>query len=101
MSATDMIEVRIPAGVSPTAEDRELLTTTLHAIVELRYPEGHTWPDVERVLGRRGWTVRARLMWVAEARRGREIEQAVATTRDEAYEQVLQLTKLDELTGVT
>lgn len=65
-----------------------------------RTAEGRrTWDEVERELIARGWTVRAQLMWVAEARRGREIEQAVGTTREDAYDQLEQLTKVDELTG--
>ena len=100
MNDTRTIEVRLPKQADPTAEDLELLDATFHAIVDLRFHEGHCWSVVERELASRGWRVEGRLMWVAEARWGREVEQAVGRTKDEAYEQVQQMTKLDELPGV-
>jgi hypothetical protein len=100
MNDTRTIEVRLPAQADPTPEDLELLDATFHAILDLRFHEGHHWSALERELASRGWRVEGRLMWVAEARRGREVEQAVGRTKDEAYEQVQQMTKLDELPGV-
>jgi hypothetical protein len=100
MDITKSIEVRLPAGARPSQEDLELLDATFQAIVSLRFQGGHTWDQVERLLVESGWNVRSRLMWVAEARRGREIEQAVGATKDEAYDQLQQLTRLDEVTGV-
>ncbi len=100
MNATKTIEVRLPVQVEPTPEDLELLDATFHAIVELRYQGGHTWDAVERELAARGWRTQSHLMWVAEARRGREVEQAVGRTKDEAYDQLQHLTTLDELPGV-
>jgi hypothetical protein len=94
------IEVRLPAQADPTPEDLELLDATFHAILDLRFHEGHRWNALARELASRGWRVDGRLMWVAEARRGREVEQAVGRTKDEAYEQLQQMTKLDELPGV-
>jgi hypothetical protein len=58
------------------------------------------WERVERTLAERGWTVESRLMWVADARRGHDVERAVGRTKDEAYTELQELTKLDELTGV-
>lgn len=58
------------------------------------------WQRIERELASRGWQVESKTMWVADARRGRDIERAVGATRDEACEQLLELTKLDELMGV-
>jgi hypothetical protein len=100
MDATKTLQVRLPAQVEPTAEDLEMLDATFQAIVALRYQGGDTWQDVERALVTLGWSVQSHLMWVAEARRGHDIEQAVARTKDEAYDQLQHLTKLDELTGV-
>jgi hypothetical protein len=100
MNATKTIEVRLPVQADPTPEDLELLDATFHAILDLRFHEGHRWTVIERELASRGWRVEGRLMWVAEARRGREVEQAVGRTKDEAYDQVQQMTKLDELPGV-
>lgn len=100
MNTTRTIEVRLPVQAEPTPEDLELLDATFHAIVELRFQGGHMWDSIERELGRRGWRVQSRLMWVAEARRGREVEQAVGRTKDEAYDQLQQLTTIDEMPGV-
>lgn len=58
------------------------------------------WERVERALAERGWVVESRLMWVADARRGHDVERAVGRTKDEAYAELQELTKLDELTGV-
>lgn len=101
MDASKTIQVRLPANAPATPEDVELLEATFHAIVTLRFQGGHAWEQVERALVTRGWDVRSRLMWVAEARRGREVEQTVGTTKDEAYEQLQQITRLDEVSGVT
>jgi hypothetical protein len=97
---TRTIEVKLPAKARVSQEDRELLDATFQAIVSLRFQGGHTWQQVERLLVAHGWSVRSRLMWVAEARRGREVEQATGATKDDAYEQLQQLTKLDEVAGV-
>ncbi len=59
------------------------------------------WEEIERLLAARGWTVESRLMWVADARRGHDVERAVGRTKDEAYEEVLDLAKLDEYSGVS
>jgi hypothetical protein len=58
------------------------------------------WEQLEHALAARGWAVESRLMWVADARRGHDVERAVGRTKDEAYQELLELTKLDELTGV-
>jgi hypothetical protein len=100
MKATKTIEVQLPPLAEPTPEDLEVLDATFHAIVGLRFHDGHTWHEVERELATRGWKVQSHLMWVAEARRGREVEQGVGRTKDEAYAQLQQLTMLDELPGV-
>lgn len=55
------------------------------------------WERVQKALVVEGWTVTARLMWVAEARRGHDYEQGVGLTRGEAFEQ---LTRLDAVLGV-
>ena len=100
MNAMKTLEVQLPVQAEPTPEDLELLNATFHAIVELRFQGGHTWDVVEHELATRGWRVQSHLMWVAEARRGREVEQAVGRTKDEAYDQLRQLTALDELPGL-
>lgn len=94
------IEVRLPDGVQPTAEDIEALEATFQAIVALRYEEGTEWRDVQRALVADGWDACCRLMWVAEARRGRESEQGVGRTRNEAYGHLKELTTIDELSAV-
>lgn len=58
------------------------------------------WERVQKALENDGWSVSLRLMWVAEARRGHDYEQGVGLTRDEAFEQLEQLARLDAITGV-
>ncbi len=58
------------------------------------------WERVQKALQDDGWDVRVRLMWVAEARRGHDYEQGVGLTRDEAFDQLEQLTRLDAMIGV-
>ena len=100
MEPTRTIHVRLPAGADITAEDLELLDATFHAIVTLRYQGGHDWERLEQDLEASGWDIRARLMWVAEARRGRDCEQAIGRTKDEAFGHLEQLTRLYELPHV-
>lgn len=100
MTGKTLIEVPLPEDAEPTPEDLELLETTLQAIVGLRYPESRTWTKLERALEADGWKVRNRLMWVAEARKGREYEQAAGRTRDEAFSQLHELTQMDEVPGI-
>lgn len=100
MSDDRTIQVPLPRGAEPTSADLELLQAAFQAIVDLRFPRDRAWEAIERALTAGGWSVRARLMWVAEARKGRESEQATGHTRDEAFAQLSQLTKLDEVAGV-
>lgn len=92
------IQVRLPETVQPTREDLEALEATFEAIVALRFEEGRGWQAVKRALVAHGWEVRTRLMWVAEARRGRDSEQGVGRTKDEAYRHLQEFTNVDELT---
>lgn len=94
------IEVRLPEDAQPAAEEIEALEATFQAIVALRYEGGAAWRDIERALVAHGWDVCSRLMWVAEARRGRESEQGVGRTKNEAYGHLQELTNVDELTAV-
>ncbi|HSL21671.1 MAG TPA: hypothetical protein VK886_09055 [Vicinamibacterales bacterium] len=100
MDGTKKIEVRLPDDAQPTTEDLETLDATFNAIVTLRFQGGQGWEPIERALVAGGWEVRSRLMWVAEARRGRDSEQGVGRTKEEAYSRLQELTKIDELTGV-
>lgn len=100
MDLTRSIEVRLPPDTQPTPEDLETLDAAFHAIVAVRFQGGRAWEEIERALAAAGWDVHSRLMWVAEARRGRESEQGVGRTKDEAYGRLQELTKIDELTSV-
>jgi len=55
---------------------------------------------IERALRAEGWTVRCRQMWVAEARKGHECEQAVGETEEEALAALHEITKIDDVAGV-
>ena len=58
------------------------------------------WERVQKTLVDDGWTISVRLMWVAEARRGHDFEQGIGLTRDDAFEQLEHLARLDAVTGV-
>jgi hypothetical protein len=58
------------------------------------------WERIRKALSDDGWTVDVRLMWVAEARRRHDFEQGVGSTRDDAFEELQHLTRLDEIAGV-
>lgn len=53
--------------------------------------------EAERALVAEGWTVRSSLMWVAEARRGGEYEQATGRTQQEALVHLHELVKADQV----
>ncbi len=59
-----------------------------------------SWEQIEQALEEDDWDVHVRLMWVAEARKGRDYEQGIGLTREEALEQLAQLTRLDAIIGV-
>lgn len=54
------------------------------------------WLQVERDVVARGWSVTARLLWVVEARRDHDSEQALGVTRNEAYARLGEIVRLDE-----
>jgi hypothetical protein len=74
MDTKRVIEVPLPEGMRPAAEELESLGTLLRAVVEL-HAGGHAWEAV--------------------ARRGRDFEQAAALTRDEAFSELQSLVQLD------
>jgi hypothetical protein len=99
MATRQVIEVPLPEGVEPTSEDLALLEGTFQAIVGLRYEGGREWEKIARRLEEDGWTVHCHLGWIAEARRGRDSEEAVGRTRAEAFAQLAELTQLDTVAG--
>lgn len=100
MQTSRIVSVKLPDGFDPAPEDLELLEAALHAVAALPCQLGRTCEATERALIADGWQVRTRLMWVAEARRGHDYEEAAAATRDEALTELQRLTRLDAVTGV-
>jgi hypothetical protein len=94
------IAVRLPDTVQPTREDVEALEAIFEAIVALRFEEGREWQVIKRALVADSWDVRTHLMWVAEARRGRESEQGIGRTKNEAYGHLQEFTTIDDLSAV-
>jgi hypothetical protein len=99
MTREGIIEVPLPEGVDASREERERLEALLRVIVELRFDGPGGWQETRDRLESEGWTVRWRLGWVAEARRGREFEQGIGRTRDEAFAELNMLTQLDTVSG--
>ena len=54
------------------------------------------WREIEQELVAAGWTVTHERTWRARARKGRHIEDGIAIDLDEAYAELLQLTRLDD-----
>jgi hypothetical protein len=99
MATRRIIEVPLPEGVEPTAEELELLEATFRTIVGLRFEGGREWEKVVRRLEAAGWTVHWRLGWIAEAKKGRETEKAAGRTREEALAELETLAQLDMVPG--
>ncbi len=99
MAGKRVIEVPLPEGAEPTAEDLELLETALQAIVSLRHERRSELQETLRALESDGWSVHCRVGWIAEGRRGREFEQAFGPTRDRALAELHTLTAMDEREG--
>jgi len=97
MAGSRVIQVPLPESVEPTREDLELLQGIFDAIVTLRFGEGRTGDQVVRTLAADGWNVRSRLGWVAEARKGGELEQVTGTSKTEALVHLDRLVKADRV----
>jgi hypothetical protein len=97
MAASRIIQVVLPESVEPTREDLDLLQGIFDAIVTLRFGQGRSGEQVTRTLAADGWSVRSRLGWVAEARKGGEFEQVTGASKTEALVHLDQLVKADRV----
>jgi hypothetical protein len=95
--ATQVLEVMLPAGVSPTAEELERLRDSLQAVVAQQLERSA--PGLQARLEAEGWKVSLRVAWCAEARRGHGSESAVGRSPEEALGELVQLTRLDAPPG--
>jgi hypothetical protein len=95
--ATQVVEVLLPAGVSPTEEELQRLRDSLQAVVAQQLERSA--PGLQARLEAEGWKVRLRVAWCAEARRGHDYESAVGTNPEEALSELVQLTRLDAPPG--
>ncbi len=57
------------------------------------------WELVAERLEEEGWAVSCEKVWMAEARKEGHIEQATGKTRDEAFQQLCQMTLQDSVNG--
>ena len=57
------------------------------------------WEQVAERLEDDGWEVKVEKVWLAEARKEGHIEQATGRTRDEAFQQLCQMTLQDSCNG--
>jgi len=97
MAGSRVIQVSLPEGVEPTREDLDLLQGIFDAIVTLRFGQGRAGEQVTRTLEADGWSVRSRLGWVAEARKGGELEQVAGGSKTDALVHLDQLVKADRV----
>jgi len=91
------VQVTLPEGVEPTPIERELVRATLSATGTLRRDIVSEWEEAQRQLEAGGWKVRWSLAWRVAAKRGHDFEEASGETLDEAFRQLVQLTRLDEV----
>jgi hypothetical protein len=91
--ATQVVEVMLPEGVSPTREELDRLRDSLQAVVAQQLEQSA--PGLQARLEAEGWKVSLRVAWCAEARRGHDYENAVGRSPEEALAELSQLTRLD------
>ncbi len=91
------VEVTLPEGVEPTPIERELVRATLSTTGALRRDLVSEWEEAQRQLEAGGWKVRWGLAWRVAAKRGNDYEEATGETLDEAFQQLVQLTRLDDV----
>jgi hypothetical protein len=99
MVGSQAIEVPLPEGAEPTADERALLEELCRTIVGLQFDGHEPWRRVAGRLECAGWNVHWRVGWIAEARREDHFERGVGRSLDEAFVELEQLTLLDEVEG--
>ena len=57
------------------------------------------WEQISERLEADGWAVKVEKVWLAEARKEDHIEQATGRTREEAFQQLCQMTLQDSCEG--
>ncbi len=100
MTGTKTIQVPLPEHAEPTREEIALLQSALEAIVDLCFRGTRAWEADAQALEQDGWSVRARLMWMADARKGAEYEEACGRTREEAFAKLREFARVDHMAGV-
>ena len=99
MNETRTIEVRLPVDREYSDDDLDLLRTACEALVGLSCGCENEPPEQVKAMADEGWKVRAGLTWIARGERGREYEEAVAESREEALCRLCQLTGLHAVDG--
>lgn len=97
MPGNRIIQVTLPEGAEPTREDLELLQGIFEAVVTLRFRQSRMADEVECALAAEGWDVRSRLVWVAEAKKGSEHEEATGLSKADALTFLHRLVKADQV----
>jgi hypothetical protein len=99
VNATQTIGIPLPEGVRASDDELAYLEQLCRAVVGLRYDDDPRWERIAGQLEHAGWQVNWGLTFYAEARRGGHVEQALGRTRGEAFDELCQLTLLDECGG--
>jgi hypothetical protein len=95
--ATQVVEVTLPEGVTPTGTELEQLKDSLQAVVAQQL--GQSAPALQARLEAEGWKVSLHVAWCAEARRGHDYESAVGRSPEQALHELRELTRLDAPAG--
>jgi hypothetical protein len=97
--SVEALEITLPDGAHATDDERSMLEALCRLILSVRAEGDHPWRDGVRRLEAAGWRLHWTLAWLAEARRGGQVEQGYGRTLAEAFDELEQNVMLDEVEG--
>lgn len=99
MTETCSIKIELPDDLEASADNLEVLRTVFQTIITLSRECGNkSNQDLQTMLAA-DWKVHCGLTWSATAERGKQFETATGKTKEEAFDQLRQMTCLQEIDG--
>ena len=99
MSDSNVLEVPLPPGTTPSEADMALLTAACQSVVSICLDNRRDWFQRLKDLEKEEWRVNWSLQWQAEASKGRCCETVTAPTIDEAFARLTSLARLHTVEG--
>jgi hypothetical protein len=93
------IRIPLPEGADLDPAEQEELTAIFQALAAVPLDRIQRWKVVLDHLRAAGWNVEHGLQWHVVARRGREIEEACGITRNEAFDKLDRVTRVERVSG--